>query len=80
MQLRDFEPRILPLNLIARKLRVGVHWLELEAEAGRIPAFKAGNVWLGCLEDIEEVLFKHVKSSLVCNSSTLASKPKEAQP
>ena len=84
MEPREFEPRVLPLGVIARKLRVGVFWLEGEAEAGRVPAYKAGKIWLGVLEDVEEALFKQVKGKgmLVLNSSSLypGKPPKGGQP
>src|SRR5258708_3861955 len=38
--------RLLPLNLVARRLRVPVRWLRAEAEAQRIPCLIAGNHFL----------------------------------
>jgi hypothetical protein len=35
--------RLLPLNVVARRLRVPFRWLRGEAEAGRVPALCAGN-------------------------------------
>jgi hypothetical protein len=37
---------LLPLNHIARRLRVPVRWLKIEAQAGRVPALDAGGVLL----------------------------------
>lgn len=42
----DPSDRLLPLSAAARLLRVRVRWLAAEAEAGRIPALRAGDRWL----------------------------------
>ena len=39
-------PNLLPLNIVARRLRVPVRWLRAEAEAGRVPSLRAENVFL----------------------------------
>ena len=53
----DTLPKTLvPLNRIARALRVKVAWLKGEAEAGRIPAVQAGGRWLSTLAAVERAL------------------------
>lgn len=36
----------IPLRHMARLARVPLAWLRTEAEAGRVPALRAGNQWL----------------------------------
>jgi hypothetical protein len=50
--------RLLPLNVIARRLRVPVRWLRAEAEAGRIPSLRADNQYLCVLEAVEGALLE----------------------
>jgi len=52
---------LLPLNLVARRLRVPVKWLREEAEAGRVPALRAGNVLLCNPTAVEEVLLERAR-------------------
>jgi hypothetical protein len=52
----DNEPKLLPTGPTARRLRVPVKWLRDEAEAGRVPALKAGKVFLFDAEAVETVL------------------------
>jgi hypothetical protein len=42
----DPSERLLPLSSVARLMRVRPAWLASEAEAGRIPALRAGDRWL----------------------------------
>jgi hypothetical protein len=42
----EMGPTILPLSVVARRLRVTRTWLLGEAEAGRVPALRAGSRWL----------------------------------
>jgi len=49
---------------MARRLRVPVHWLRAEAEAGRVPALRAGNVYLFNSEAVERVLTERAAQPL----------------
>jgi hypothetical protein len=51
-------PRLLPLNVVARRLRVPVRWLRAEAEAGRIPCLRADTAILCDMVAVEAVLLK----------------------
>ena len=50
------EPKLLPTGPMARRLRIPVSWLREEAEAGRIPAVRAGSVFLFNPKSVERVL------------------------
>ncbi len=55
--IRDMENRTpIPLNILARKLRVSVGWLRSEAMAGRIPHLAAGRQILVDPPSVERVL------------------------
>ena len=41
-----YSDALIPLNVMARRLRVPVTWLREEAEAGRVPCLKAGRAIL----------------------------------
>jgi hypothetical protein len=43
---QDDPPLLLPLNRMARRLRVTIAWLRSEADAGRVPCLKAGKQYL----------------------------------
>ena len=47
---------LLPLNRMARRLRVTVAWLRNEADAGRVPCLRAGTRYLFAPEAVERVL------------------------
>jgi hypothetical protein len=47
---------LLPLNIIARRLRVPVRWLRDEALAGRVPHLDAGGKLMADLAAVEAVL------------------------
>ena len=47
---------LLPLNRMARRLRVTVAWLRAEADAGRVPCLRAGSQHLFAPEAVERVL------------------------
>jgi hypothetical protein len=53
--------RLLPLNVVARRLRVPLRWLRDEAEAGRIPALRADNQFLCDIEAVEESLIERAR-------------------
>ena len=53
--------RLLPLNLVARRLRVPVRWLRAEAEAGRVPCLRADNKLLCDLEAVEAALLERAR-------------------
>jgi hypothetical protein len=40
------DDSLIPLNIMARRLRVPVAWLRAEADAGRIPHLRAGRAIL----------------------------------
>jgi hypothetical protein len=56
--------RLLPLNVVARRLRVPVRWLRAEAEAGRIPSLRADNQFLCNLTAVEAVLLERARRSV----------------
>ena len=51
----------IPLNVAARRLRVPVSWLRVEAEAGRIPSLKAGKATLVDFTAVAAVLTERAK-------------------
>lgn len=51
----DHAP-LLPLNRMARRLRVTIAWLRAEADAGRIPCLRAESRYLFSPETVERVL------------------------
>jgi len=53
--------RLLPLNVLARRLRVPVRWLRSEAEAGRIPSLRADNQYLCDFEAVEAALLQRAR-------------------
>jgi hypothetical protein len=53
--------RLLPLNTVARRLRVPVRWLRAEAEAGRVPALRARNQFLCDPEAVEAALVERAR-------------------
>jgi hypothetical protein len=57
----DTTSRLLPLNVVARRLRVPVRWLHAEAEAGRIPHLKAGTAILCDVAAVEVVLLERAR-------------------
>ena len=57
----DTERKLLPLNHVARRLRIPVRWLLAEAEAGRVPALKAGRIFLCDLQAVEEALLERAR-------------------
>ena len=54
-------PSLLPLNNVARRLRVPVRWLQAEAEAGRVPCLSAGKVFLCDPVAVETVLLERAR-------------------
>ena len=56
------ECKLLPLNIVARRLRVPVRWLRAEAEAGRVPSLKAENAFLCDPEAVETALLERARS------------------
>ncbi len=53
--------RLLPVNVVARRLRIPAKWLRDEAEAGRIPCLRAGNRILCDLEAVEAALLDRAR-------------------
>jgi hypothetical protein len=47
---------LLPLNRMARRLRVTTAWLRAEADAGRVPCLRAGTRYLFAPDAVERVL------------------------
>jgi hypothetical protein len=47
---------VLPLNRMARKLRVTIAWLKAEADAGRVPCLRAGTRYLFSPDAVEKVI------------------------
>jgi hypothetical protein len=60
--------KLLPLGIMARRLRVPVRWLRAEAEAGRIPHLRADKVLLFDPETVERVLLEHARGAEVANA------------
>jgi adenylosuccinate lyase len=56
-------PKLLPANLMARRLRVTLAWLRAEADAGCIPALKAGDRYLFDPEAVERVLLRRAQAN-----------------
>jgi hypothetical protein len=54
-------PRLLPLNVVARRLRLPVRWLKAEAEAGRVPALRADKQFLCDLAAVEAALLERAR-------------------
>jgi hypothetical protein len=57
----DTSSRLLPLNVVARRLRVPVRWLRVEADAGRIPSLRAHNQFLCDFEAVETALLERAR-------------------
>src|SRR5579864_9043325 len=57
----DTTTRLLPLNVVARRLRVTVGWLRAEAEAGRIPSLRADKAILCDLAAVEAALLERAR-------------------
>ena len=55
------ETRLLPLNRVARYLRLPIRWLQAEAEAGRVPCLRAGNAILCDPVAIEAALLERAR-------------------
>ena len=55
--------RLMTIGRIARRLRVPVRWLREEAASGRIPAIRAGSVFLADAEAVERVLLERANST-----------------
>lgn len=58
---RLMHHRLLPLSLMAKRVRVPVSWLRAEAEAGRVPALAAGKTFLFDAEAVEECLLARAR-------------------
>jgi PAS domain S-box-containing protein len=56
--------RLLPLNVVVRRLRVPFRWLRGVAEAGRIPCLPAGNQFLCDPEAVEAALLDRARQSV----------------
>ena len=54
---------LLPLNVVARRLRVPLRWLRAEAEAGRVPSLRADNQFLCDPEAVEAALLERARQS-----------------
>ena len=63
-----YDRQLIPLNAMARRLRVTVSWLRGEAEAGRIPHIKADRAILVCPEAVEESLLKRAREGESCET------------
>lgn len=55
--------RPVPLARAARWIGVQSQWLAAEAEAGRLPALKAGTTWLFDLAALERALLARVRDA-----------------
>jgi hypothetical protein len=52
---------LLPLNVVASRLRVPLRWLRAEAEGGRIPTLRADKQFLCDLEAVEAALLERAR-------------------
>jgi hypothetical protein len=52
------KPKPITLGTLARRLHLPIGWLKQEAEAERIPALKAGDVFLFDLDAVEQTLLE----------------------
>jgi len=50
------EKRIVPLGVMARLVHVPTKWLRSEAEAGRVPALRAGNRYVFRLDIVSRII------------------------
>jgi hypothetical protein len=57
----EITARLIPLNIVARRLRAPVRWLRAEAEAGRIPVLRAGKQFLCDFKAVEAALLKRAQ-------------------
>ena len=65
---------LLPLNIVARRLRLPVHWLKAEAEAGRIPCLRANNRYLCDVSAVETALLERARQPVGNNLVSLVRK------
>lgn len=56
---------LLPLNIVARRLRVPVRWLQAEADAGRVPCLRAGNVFICDPDAVESALLERARQPVL---------------
>jgi hypothetical protein len=56
------DSKLLTAGQTARRFRVPANWIRSEAEAGRIPHLKAGDVFLFNPEVVEEELLRRASS------------------
>jgi hypothetical protein len=54
--MNDVSTTLLPLRLMARRLRVTQSWLRAEAESGRLPSLQADKRLLFAPEVVERIL------------------------
>jgi len=59
----DTKPCLIPLGPMARRMHVTARWLRGEAEAGRIPALRAGRTLLFAPEAVEAVLVERARQA-----------------
>ena len=52
------KTKLLPINVVVRRLRVPVAWLRSEAESGRVPNLQAGRSILCDPEAVEAALLE----------------------
>ena len=55
------DQKLLPLNCMARVLRVTCGWLRDEADAGRVPCLRAGKRYLFAPDAVEAALVERAK-------------------
>lgn len=56
------DTQLLPINLVARRLRLPAKWLQSEADADRIPCLRAGAKTLAIPEDVADALISRVRT------------------
>ena len=60
----DKHPKLLPLNHMARRLRVPLRWLRAEATAGRIPCLLADRAILFDPDAVDRVLLERAQKPI----------------
>ncbi len=77
------ESELLPLNIMARRLRVPVSWLRNEAMQGRVPCLIAGKQILCDPAVVETTLLERARKTefnVLVNNAARIQPPKEGRP
>jgi hypothetical protein len=72
-------PRLVPITVAARHLRLKADWLKAEAAAGRVPCLRAGKQILCDVEAVETALLEQARR-LSPIADSLLEEPPESRP